>query len=264
MEEKIKYWVIGDIHGEHQKLLDLFNVMTKNNFSLDNGDSLVVLGDMCDRGPDSYWVMEDLKCLDLQYPGQVIILRGNHDVMMIDAADHRSDMFWFNGGYKTEESYSKITKIYGKNGFGNSFHKSGHYDWIKKKPFFYETEDYFFCHAPIPKEVYRSLPIGFDPRCDEHTLTWSYIDGVPVEEWVDPNPILKEYGNDGKICVYGHIHGLEKIPYKNEYTTKHPIRIGNAILIDTGAGCWKDTVLTCYSTYDRMILQSDGNTWSLL
>ncbi len=54
--------------------------MKKTKFSLDNGDRLVVLGDMVDRGPSSSLVVDHIMALQLQgVSGQVLAIQGNHD-----------------------------------------------------------------------------------------------------------------------------------------------------------------------------------------
>lgn len=254
-DDKVKrYFVIGDIHGMHNDLVTLYDFL-KEKAQLDlTKDVLVQLGDRNDRGPDSYLVNEFFKSLQLMYPQNVVVLNGNHEYMLLTAAMGHSDLMWFNGGNATEKSYSKETQIYGKNGFGNSVMKAGHWDWLKNLPFYYETEDYFFSHAPIAKETGSSiLPL----RMDRERLTWEYGNGAPVDQWIDPNPILKEYGNEGKICVHGHLHGIYRgpdglpiIPGVRKY--------GNSILIDTGAGCTKDGYITCLELSTMTAYNSKG------
>ncbi|WP_025770815.1 metallophosphoesterase [Thioalkalivibrio sp. HK1] len=83
--------VIGDVHGQSaafERLLDRLEV------DLDGGDRLILLGDLVDRGEDS-WGMIDW------YAPQpsVFVLRGNHEQMLIDAADPQWMNLWrHNGG----------------------------------------------------------------------------------------------------------------------------------------------------------------------
>ena len=66
-------YVISDIHGRYFDLLDL---LEKINFT--EQDTLYVLGDLVDRGPDSLLVLADL-----QERRNVNLLWGNHDFRML-------------------------------------------------------------------------------------------------------------------------------------------------------------------------------------
>ena len=261
-----RYWAIADIHGEYALLLRLFDEMQKNGFDFEKGDVIVQLGDRNDRGPDTYSINEWFKTQQLMWKGQVICLMGNHDRMLIDAALGRSDLMYWNGGQATEKSYSKITGIYGKNGLGNSLMRAGHWDWLRNLPTYYETDQYFFSHAPIPKEQYRDIPVGSDFRLDEHTLTWSYND-LPERKWIDPNliPIAEDgnYQGNHKICCYGHIHGMSWDAKNLKYRIPGVRKYGNAILLDTGAGCSKEGYLTCIRLPDLLVMNSNGESYQL-
>jgi Calcineurin-like phosphoesterase len=271
LEPVKKYWVIGDIHGMYDTLLKLLEVMKQNGFDLsDPKQVLVQLGDRNDRGPDSYEVNEFFKTQQIMYPGQVICLMGNHDRFMITAADGHSDLMYFNGGDRTARSYVKGAglPIIGnpRNQFSQAFKKTGHYDWIKSCPLYYETNDYFFSHAPIPLEQYRQIPAGYDFRLDEHTLTWSFGNGRREELWIDPNPVPVAlegnfYPGSGKIACYGHIHGMYKL--KGHLVVPGVRMYGNAILLDTGCGCHEDAYLTCVRLPDMKVMNSKGEVYDL-
>lgn len=253
-----RVFAIGDIHGEHEKLLSVYHeIITKAGFHPEV-DILIQLGDRCDRGKNSYKVNQWWKEMMSLYPKNIFCLMGNHDRMFLQACDLKSDLMFYNGGNKTQESYSKESKIYGRMGFGNSVRKVDHYNWTKNLPLYIESEDYFFSHAPIPLEIYRDGPVGSDFRSNEHTLTWSFNDGILIENWIDPNPVLKEYGNDGKTCVHGHLHNLYYNKQSKTYETPNPMKIGNSILIDTGSGCIQDSILCCLELPSLKYYLSNG------
>jgi len=289
-----KYWVIADIHGEYQKLLTLMELIKKHGFNLET-DRLVSLGDKNDRGPDTYEVFEYFRNLDLMYPDRVDLIWGNHEDMMMNAAKLRphGDIFWFNGngGTKTLESYSKVTRFYGKKSLGNSLIKTGHHGLFHKHIYFLETPEYFFCHAPIPKEQYRHHAPGVDFRCDINTLIWGAPErdswnkpGQTLEEWIEPNLIpIEENGNFSgkhKLCVYGHLHRLE---WKEIVKTHRPAtndgheykikgyevvnpgvqKIGNAVLLDTGCGCALEGYLSCLELPAMKVYDSRGEVFDL-
>ena len=91
--------VVGDIHGcltALKKLLELAD--------LQPGDRLITLGDMIDRGQDSRGVLELL--MDLHRREVLTPLRGNHEMMFLEAAQN-SSRTWLDtaGGRATLMSF---------------------------------------------------------------------------------------------------------------------------------------------------------------
>ena len=66
--------VVGDIHGH---FLDLFRIFAKNGYPKER--KYVFLGDYIDRGELSLDVVVFLFILKLNYPENIILLRGNHE-----------------------------------------------------------------------------------------------------------------------------------------------------------------------------------------
>ncbi len=66
---------IGDIHGCSRALETLLALVDPQP-----DDCVITLGDMVDRGPDSYSVIECL--LRLRQKCAMVNLRGNHELMM--------------------------------------------------------------------------------------------------------------------------------------------------------------------------------------
>jgi serine/threonine protein phosphatase 1 len=92
---------IGDIHGCYSALLSLMKAV-----DLQCDDVVVTLGDYVDRGPNSKQVLEWL--IAQQACNKIVCLRGNHEVMMLNA---REQYLYFeewlaSGGQETLESYN--------------------------------------------------------------------------------------------------------------------------------------------------------------
>ena len=94
-----KVAAIGDIHG---CLIELERLTARVlNWFGDQGGTLVLLGDLVDRGPDTRGVLEFVKAWD--HPNiSLVVIRGNHEEMMIQSLLHHDlqhQRVWLlNGG----------------------------------------------------------------------------------------------------------------------------------------------------------------------
>ena len=90
-------YVTSDAHG-HVRALD--EALSK--ISLTSDDTLYVLGDMIDRGPDPVGVIKLVRSLPNAH-----VLKGNHEQIMLDAIigqDPLDAETWdINGGWTTRE-----------------------------------------------------------------------------------------------------------------------------------------------------------------
>lgn len=106
-------YAMSDLHGCYNKYIKM---LEKINFS--DSDTLYILGDIIDRGPDGIKILQDIK----ERPN-VIALRGNHEYMAyrtFKALTYSSDMCedddfaeiyrnWiFDGGSSTFEAFMKL------------------------------------------------------------------------------------------------------------------------------------------------------------
>lgn len=94
-------FAISDIHGCRRTFESLLE-----GIGLTKSDSLYLLGDYVDRGPDSKGVIDAI--LQLQKDGySVRCLRGNHEQMMLDARNDRDELRrWLRaGGVETLDSF---------------------------------------------------------------------------------------------------------------------------------------------------------------
>lgn len=95
-------FVISDIHGMYDEFIELLNHWNSET------SSLVLVGDLIDRGPDSLKVVR--KAMELQQQHEnVIVLQGNHDQMLSDSMEnpkeHLSLYLNHNGGAPTLRSF---------------------------------------------------------------------------------------------------------------------------------------------------------------
>lgn len=168
---------ISDIHGE----LELFDELLQKAEYDDAKDGLILLGDYGDRGPDSKGVLE--RVIRLKKRGAVV-LRGNHDQMMLDAVNGEpgAKQIWArNGGLATLQSYDPSIKDMTLPTTAVFWE---HVDFIKKTAYYHETDDFIFVHAGVqPGE-----PVG---QTDPMVLMWIR------------DEFYEAYSGD-KTVVFGH------------------------------------------------------------
>ena len=173
-------YVIGDIHGccrEFRRLVDLCSARARGKPS-----RLIVLGDMVDRGPDSFGVVQLIRHrLAAEYPvfASVIALKGNHEAMMAEAAlggDRRAKEIWVdpaNGGDATVESYPDTKTL------------RDDARWLADLPTSFEDELRVYVHAGVRPGV---------PLKDQKDADRLWIRG----------PFLRHRGVHEKYVVHGH------------------------------------------------------------
>ncbi|RAZ81412.1 metallophosphoesterase family protein [Planococcus halotolerans] len=150
--------VISDIHGE----LELFEELLQKAGYDAAEDQLILLGDYVDRGPDSKGVLE--RVIELKKLG-AIVLSGNHDAMMLAAADGEPaalERWARNGAIPTLQSYDPSIKD-AELPTSDSFWE--HIAFIKEMDFFHETADYIFVHAGVQP----GIPVQ---ETDPYILIW--------------------------------------------------------------------------------------------
>jgi serine/threonine protein phosphatase 1 len=162
--------VISDIHGE----IELFERLLANVNYNSSQDQLILLGDYVDRGPNSKKVLE--KVIELKSDG-ALVLKGNHEDMMIKALttdEERSWKNWINrnGGRKTLESYgfneSEFVVPEEEEFIKPMLHDEildRHLNFIQKLDHFIELEEYILVHAG----VHPNQPLE---ETDPYTFMW--------------------------------------------------------------------------------------------
>ena len=82
--------LIGDVHGCDNALHALLEKV-----GVDHQDTLVLLGDLFDRGPDSWEVFRTVQELAKTHGGRFVLLRGNHeDYLLAESLTFFEKMMW--------------------------------------------------------------------------------------------------------------------------------------------------------------------------
>lgn len=202
---------IGDIHGCDAALAALLDALQPAA-----EDLLIVLGDFVDRGPHSRQVIERL--LQLQQHCQLIVLRGNHEAMLLDGLEDEDERhFWLTfGGQATLDSYGgSLPDI-----------PLEHLEFLRNSLRFYETTTHLFVHANYQPQ----LPLEHQP---EVLRMWTHL-GVQL-----PGPHVS-----GKTAVVGHTPQLDG----------EVLDLGHLICLDTF--CYGGGWLTAMDVVTRQIWQA--------
>ena len=163
-------FAISDIHGCANTFKAL---LRKIKFSKE--DTLYLLGDYIDRGPDSRGVIDHI--WELQEDGYAVhCLRGNHEQMLLDELAEKE--VWYNGEPETLKSFH--AKSY-------QYIPIPYIEWMEQLPYFFDMKDYILVHAGL------NFKTKF-PLDDTNEMIWirHFYDDID-KDWL---------GN--RIIVHGH------------------------------------------------------------
>ncbi|MEO6667984.1 MAG: metallophosphoesterase [Ferruginibacter sp.] len=197
--------VLGDIHGHLDKLAAVFEL---SSFDMDN-DLLIQVGDICDRGPSSYEVVELLKkCKKL------VLIEGNHDQWLksyMNSTMRGLDAMWVQqGGKATLDSYAR-----------HKLEPAVHKEFYSRQvPYYVDADNNCFVHGGFN----RKFKIA---EQDMESLAW---DRELVNQMMSaaPGEKLKTADNFNHIYI-GHTPTI----YWHEHK---PITRAGITNVDTGAG----------------------------
>lgn len=182
---------IGDIHGCARALNALLQAI-----KIQPNDTIVTLGDYCDRGPDTRGVIDRL--MKLQRECRLVPLLGNHDQLMHLVCNGRPELmadWWLAGGDRALASYgSHTTRTVPK----------AHLEFLRNCRLTYETERFFFAHG------------GYDPHRpldaqDPYVVLWSRAkDGLPGPHFSGKTAIVGHFRQrSGEILDLGHLKCID-------------------------------------------------------
>jgi serine/threonine protein phosphatase 1 len=147
--------VIPEVHGNARALEIILNRILPLRFSIGQEDKLVMLGDYIDGAGGSAEVIEMLMNVKREFPDDIVMIRGNHEDMLLDAINgsvQQFDLWMENRGRSTIESYMRMRKMNGSsyeigaNRLLDIILKE-HIDFISDMPYKYQLEDYLFFHG---------------------------------------------------------------------------------------------------------------------
>lgn len=174
-------YIIGDVHGCYKTLCALIK-----KFPQQEKSQMVFVGDLVDRGAESYAVVEFVK--NGKYP----CVLGNHEELMLEyyssANPKRGEVWIENGGRETIQSYANVGKV-------GSLRE--HLEFLRSLPFYLEL-DY---KDTLGRSLLISHGFGlpFYGKDISHEICWSRLKHYTLEMEVylqTQMPIFNVFGHD--------------------------------------------------------------------
>jgi serine/threonine protein phosphatase 1 len=168
-------YAISDIHGCYFTFRELLN-----QIDLSKTDTLYLLGDYVNRGPNSKPLIDFI--IDLQKQGyNIVALKGNHEAMIFDSIELEN---WTPGAEETLKSF-------GINHLKNLDKK--YINWFSHLKYFAENDDCILVHAGFNFSIQN-------PFDDKESMLW-------IRDW--HHNIDYHFLQNRKI-IHGHVPTTKK------------------------------------------------------
>jgi serine/threonine protein phosphatase 1 len=199
---------IGDVHGCANALRTLLKAIQPSS-----GDTLIMLGDCIDRGPDSRDVIQQV--LNLRDVCRLVPLLGNHEEMMLNYLDGRPqpDDWLLCGGAATLASYG------GQRSTADV--PPEHVSFIRGWGDYFETDTHFFCHG------------GYAPDRPLAGQRWNVFRwdslrcGVPGRHYSGKIAIVGHTPqSSGEVFDVGHLRCIDTYCYGGRWLTALDVTTG--------------------------------------
>lgn len=219
-------FVLSDIHGELEKLMSVLK-----NWNPET-QKLIVLGDLVDRGPDSFEVVQYVYRLQAHSPkGKVVVIKGNHEDLFDRYVRYGEPAFIWNGGQATIDSFIRGSKNEYQDFFlglstrdqvlklKSEFEQL--FNWLFRLPLYHQEGKFLFTHAGYSQE----LTNWFDSEQEDFIWTrnhWEFQNRTGLINVFGHTPVVNIHGIhdpyvdmeegyigiDGGSCFGGQINGL--------------------------------------------------------
>ena len=202
--------IIGDIHGCNRELCTLMEKVKPGP-----EDRLILLGDLFDRGPESWEVFRTVQELASAFGERFILLRGNHeDLLLRDKLTLREQRIW--------EKVGKGTTVASFKAHGEKMEDT--IPWIREHCRMYWKDEGFQC-------VHAGLLV--DPIEANDTETLIHDHGIALRNcYKGPLTVVGHIGLEEPVWFAGDEETVEVLLY--DEWRKLPEK--GTICIDTGSG----------------------------
>jgi serine/threonine protein phosphatase 1 len=188
-----RIYAVGDVHGCLHLLEDLLDRLEQDNAGRTSSDvTLVMLGDLIDRGPDSRRVVERVR-RGVGW-GRTVAIMGNHEAVMLNVLDGQTDALesWLRfGGVETLQSWGidrEAIESLTLDGIIAALRAEVTPEeraWLGRLRTSLRIGDYYFVHAGVRPNI------PFERQSDEDRL------------WIRED-FLESRRRHGAVVVHGH------------------------------------------------------------
>ncbi len=203
--------IIGDIHGCDDQLKKILGKLQPDPET----DMLILLGDLFDRGPESWEVFQTVKGLRKDYGDRFILLRGNHeDYLLRENISFMDNLVWVRVGKKdTIRSFRS---------HGQKMESA--IPWLKDNIINYYKGGNFQC-------VHAGIKIDPLEANDTYTLIHDH-DVVVQNRYTGPLTITGHIALEKPVWFAGDGETFETL----EYGRRRQLPERGVLCIDTGCG----------------------------
>lgn len=226
-DEYDTYYAIGDVHGCAGLLYELLEAIDDDIRKTEPSRPVVVfLGDLIDRGPASYEVVNFLMH-GWRYDFPFLVCRGNHETMTYaskffgNQVVHFDESKWLDPNHHFYDNNSLMSYL------AHGHELASHLNWFASLPCYVETPTFLFVHAGLPPETLYENEDAEDTE-QQHAFKYSMtmdVDDCAKDDlmWIR-GEFLRHKESHYRYVVHGHT------PHK---TAPHILH--NRLNLDSGA-----------------------------
>jgi len=207
----MKYYVVSDVHSFYT---ELYNILEEKGFFEEKEQhKLIICGDLFDRGKEALKMQSFI--LDLMEKDMVILIRGNHEDLMLDLINDWDKYSYNKKHHNSNGTVDTVLQVTEKERITEE-NKLEIKEKIINTPFikriissmidYYETNNYIFVHGWIPCNA-----LGFGGRAHTfyymndwrkaQSLDWTYA------RWYNGmDAAVQGVIEPGKTIICGHFH----------------------------------------------------------
>lgn len=247
-----KVFAFSDVQGGADALQAL---IAKVSPHVGPNDHIVFVGDLSDGGKKLPGVLKTIDGLMKKFPGQVFVIEGNHEQMMMEYFRGNNGLWFGNGGLKTIAQFSEWglqpDEYYNPLILKTVLEQQGVLHIYENLIPYYETDRVIITHAPLDRRLV-GLVGGLDNDPEkrrffldklEMEIKWFFVD----DEEENKIPEL------GKYLICGHQSGKFQ-----GFRHKGPRVFADRAFIDCGGGYRDDRPLIAFQYPGNKIFYSNG------
>lgn len=237
MDEHTQLFAVGDVHGQAEALAAALDAIARIPRTADRR-RIVFLGDLIDRVPQSLGSIQlAMTAAKLALVDDVVILPGNHELMLLDALDDPMRFMgdWLDNGGDTMIAEAKTKgPVRLLNDFAEIARRivpAGFLSAMRAAPSHIRIGNLLLVHAGLAPDKDAAGFLGLSGHAAQGSH-WAWI-RKPFLDW------RGGWGPDRNwLVVHGHTPAITKsVGPSRFHAAANRVRTGHRICLDAGAAC---------------------------